>query len=327
MAGYTDSAMRTLALEHGAGLAFTEVTNAEGLVRGSRQTLHLLETSPSERPVYAHLYGCSPAIMGDAARLVYELGRFEGIDVNAGCPVRKIVNKGSGVALMRSPALIEKIVRAVCSASPLPVTLKTRLGLRPDAMLAEDVLLAAQAGGAAAVTVHARFASDQHKGPPALDVLARLKSVLSIPVIGNGGVESADGVLAMMRETNVDGVMIGRGAVGNPWVFSSIRARLCGGTPVVRTPETLREVIATHLKRLTDLKCKERKVRRRCRLPDEEAAVLAFRPHLVQYLKGFRRWVDVRRDLTRIRTPADVFTAVDLVLARNAGDAAARELC
>jgi nifR3 family TIM-barrel protein len=269
---------------------------------------------PDEPPVAAHLYGAAPEVMAEAARLVEPLGRFAAIDINAGCPVRKIVAKGAGAALMGDPERLRAIVAAVRQAVSLPVTVKTRIGLRPDRNNALDVARAAQDGGAAALAVHARFASQHHRGDARWDVLAAVKQALDIPVIGNGGIDTAEDAPAMFRQTGVDGVMVGRAAIGNPWIFRQIDEALAGRPPSMPSPRERRAAIVEQLDRLVALKTLERRYRRRGSMDPDQAAALHFRGHLYKYLAGLPGWAAVRRRLNELASVRAVLEASDEVL-------------
>jgi len=314
MAGLTDVAFRTMCRNFGSGMTLTEVVTAAGLVHGSRRTLHMLETGVGEHPIAGHIYGSDPSVMAAAAATIEALGRFDFVDINCGCPVRRIVARGAGVALMRDPAKLGAIVRSVVSAVGLPVTLKTRLGICPDLMNISEVAQAAEEGGASAIIVHARFASNQHRGQADWEALARIKAERGIPVIGNGSVDRPEDAFRLLAETSVDGVMIGRAAIGNPWIFRQITdlARTGG----FREPGNgeRRRVILEHLARLTALKDKEMLFRRRTDRTAEQAAVLVFRPHLVRYLNGYRRWCEVRRRMNDMLNLTDVLDALDTVM-------------
>jgi len=319
MAGYTDVAMRGLSREYRCGLTYTEVANAAGLVHGSAPTLDLLATAPDEHPAGAHIYGADPGIMAEAAVRIQALGRFDFIDINCGCPVRKIVAKGAGAALMKDPARIARIVEAVRSAVDLTVTVKTRSGLTPERINISETAHAVEEAGAAAIAIHARPASQQHRGKADWEVLARVKQERRIPVIGNGGIETAKDAVRMFRETGVDAVMIARAAVGNPWIFAAVRRLLSGAAWPGHTLEEHASVVRRHLEALIRLKEQEYRGRRRkgARLTVEQAAARHFRGHLHRYLSGFRGWSDVRRGMNDIRTPDDVMDAVDRVLSRQ----------
>lgn len=314
MAGYTDVAFRAICRRFGCALTYTEVVNASGLVHHNNRTLGMLDVDPAERPVVAHIYGADPSVMAAAAVQIDRLGVFCAIDINCGCPVRKIVSKGAGAALMKDPARIGKIVSAVHEAVALPVTVKTRIGLTPDRIHIEDTVRAVQDAGGAAIAIHARPASQVHSGPADWRALARAKSVATIPVIGNGGVTQPEHVLAMLRETGVDGVMVGRAAVGNPWFFEETVALLGGGVTVKHSHDEHRRVVLEHLGRVMDMKRIAAKRRRKKGLPAEQTAVLHFRGHLHRYLSGFPRWPDVRRGLNTMHLEEQVMAAIDTVL-------------
>ena len=231
MAGFTNAAMRRVCHRFGAALTYTEMVNAVGLLRASDKTWHLLETLPNEGPVVAHLYGSDPSALAEATARVAALGRFVAIDLNAGCPMRKITTNGSGAALMKQPDLIGRIVAAMHAATPLPITVKTRLGLQPDKVIVLDILQAVEGAGGAALTVHGRFASQEHRGEVHLGLLAEVKRASRIPVIGNGGLRTAADAAQMFRKTGVDAVMIAQGAIGNPWIFQEISESIAALTP------------------------------------------------------------------------------------------------
>lgn len=235
MAGFTDAAMRRICHQCGAGLTYTEMVNAAGILRDSGKTWQLLETLPGEGQVVAHLYGSEPQILADAAARVAATGRFVAIDLNAGCPMRKITTNGSGAALMKDPDRIGRIVAAMVSATSLPITIKTRIGRHPDRVLGLDILRAVESAGGAAITFHGRFASQEHSGDVRLDLLAELKRASRIPVIGNGGIRTVADARQMFRETGVDAVMIARGALGNPWIFRDIADALTA-SPAIPPP-------------------------------------------------------------------------------------------
>jgi tRNA-dihydrouridine synthase B len=314
MAGYTDLAMRLLSREHGAGMVMTEVVNAQGINHGSKRTLHMLESCDAERPVGGHIYGREPEDMARAAATIEGLGRFDFIDINCGCPVRKIVAKGCGAALMAEPDRVGRIVAAVSEAVSLPVTVKTRIGLTPDRLNVDDVAQAVEENGGGAIAIHGRFACNRHKGPADWETIARIKSARAIPVVGNGGVDTPADVERMFRETGVDGGMVGRVAVGNPWFFDHVK-RLAAGQPVKGcSPAERRSAIVRHLELMKGLKEKERQYRRSSCLEADPATALHFRGHLHQYLAGLQGWATVRRRLQEIHSLADVMAGVDYVL-------------
>lgn len=306
MAGYTDAVMRAMAWRHGCGMAFTEVTSAEGVVRGSKPTFHILETIPSERPIAAHIYGSNPDTLARAALIMERTGRFHAIDLNCGCPVSKIVAKGAGAALMKHPEKIALIVRTIKQSVSLPVTVKTRLGIAPGHMNISEVAQAVEEGGGSAIMIHARFATASHTGPADWAALARVKSERSIPVIGNGGVATAGDVIRMVSETGVDGVMIGKAAIGNPWLFHEAWLALHGKPSRPHSFEEHLAVVMEHLRMLIIHKEKTGKTKRRPRYSAEQEAVLHFRAHLVGYFRGFKGCNEMKRKLQTLRAVEDV---------------------
>ncbi len=314
MAGYTRLPFRTICKRFGCGLVFTEIVVAEGIVRRSPQTMRFLESLPEERPVAAHIYGSNPDSLAGAARVIESLGRFDLIDVNCGCPVPKVVRKGEGVALMREPDKIRDIVQAMTQTVSLPVTVKTRLGISRDLFNVSEVAHAIEEGGASAISLHARFASDKHNGPADWETLKRIKEERSIPVIGNGGITRAHHAADMLRQTGVDGVMVGRAAIGNPWIFEEIRALWNGRSYQPPSREERVAVIAEHLDMLYDLTMVENKTRKRRRKATERDVCRRFRGHMVAYLSGMRGLRNLRQRLSKMDSREIVMAAVDEVL-------------
>jgi nifR3 family TIM-barrel protein len=219
LAGYTDLPFRLLCKENGAGLCCSEMISCHGLLYAQKNTYTLLATVPEERPFAVQLFGSDPELMGKAAAIVSTLP-VDLIDINMGCPVRKVIKKGCGVALMKDPERAEAIIRAVCARTHLPVTVKFRSGWTSETINAPQFARMAESAGAAALTIHGRTWVQGFGGKADRQVIAAVKAAVSIPVIGNGDVLSYDDGLALMAETNCDGVMVGRGALGNPWMFS-----------------------------------------------------------------------------------------------------------
>jgi len=219
LAGYTDLPFRLLCRENGAALCVSEMISCHGLVHNQKNTYDLLRTVAEERPFAVQLFGSDPELMGRAAAIV-SLMPVDLIDINMGCPVRKVVKKGCGVALMKDPQRAEAIIRAVCARTPLPVTVKFRSGWTGESINAPEFAAMAETSGAAAVTIHARTWAQGFGGRADRAVIKAVKAAVSIPVIGNGDIASYSEGLAMMAETGCDGVMAGRGALGNPWLFA-----------------------------------------------------------------------------------------------------------
>ncbi|MFU8781282.1 MAG: tRNA dihydrouridine synthase [Kiritimatiellia bacterium] len=317
MAGYTDQAMRKVWRHFGRGLFYTEVAVAQGLIRDSAPSWHLLSCDPEEHPVAGHMYGREPAAMAEAAQRIEASGRFAVIDINCGCPVRKIVAKGAGAALIREPAQIARIVKAVQSAVSLPVYIKTRIGYETGVETIREIARRAEDAGASALAIHGRYAADHHKGPADWEMIARVKQQVQIPVIGNGGIKTAQQAVAAMQTYGVDAVMIARGAVGNPWILADAETLWAGGTPPIRAYPELRRVVHWHLRELVAYKAKENLWRRRGGIDPDRAAALQFRCHLIQYLAGLEHWADVRRNFSRITCCQQIHEMVDTVIARQ----------
>ncbi len=218
LAGYTDLPFRLLCREMGAGLVVSEMISSHGLVYGQQKTLAMMQTVSEEHPFALQIFGNDAEIMGRAAAIV-STHPVAMIDINMGCPVRKVVKKGSGAALMKDFARAEAIIRAVLANTDLPVTVKFRSGWTESAITAPEFAAMAENTGVAAVTIHARTWSQMFGGQADRNVIARVKEIVTIPVIGNGDILSYGDGLSMIKETGCDGVMIGRGALGNPWVF------------------------------------------------------------------------------------------------------------
>jgi len=228
------------------------------------------------------------------------LGRFSLIDINCGCPVRKITRRGAGVTLMKNPAKIGEIVETVSRAVSLPVSVKTRIGLSSNLQNISEVGRAVEEGGAEALFLHGRFANDRHRGPADWETIARIKEELSIPVIGNGGVGGAEEALSKLKDYHVDGVMIGRSAIGNPWIFAEC---LCRWTGRPFTPPSARErfeVITEHLKQLYQFMLAEARIRQRPSGRAEAAACRQFYGHLVHYLYGREGLGKLRKEIAHI---------------------------
>ncbi len=227
MAGITNAAFRVLCAEGGAGLVVTEMVSAESLKYGNKRSFQMLELLPGEHPAAVQLFSADPACMALAA-VEAERAGADIIDINAGCPVRKIMRSGAGSALMKKPQLLADIVSRVVKSVKVPVTVKFRVGLEPGENLAPLLVRVCQEAGASAVTLHGRPASQFHSGPVDYDAMAAAAAAAKVPVFGNGGVENADQARAVLA-TGCAGVGVGRAAVFNPAVFSEIASGLTGG--------------------------------------------------------------------------------------------------
>ncbi len=220
MAGVTNPAFRSLCIEGGAGLVVSEMVSAESIRYGNKKSVKLLAISPSEHPIAIQLFGADPESMARAAALVQELGA-DIVDINAGCPVKKVLRSGSGAALMKDPARLEAIIKKAVGAVTIPVTVKIRCGLTAGDVISPRLARLIEGAGASAITLHGRAAADHHSGPINHEALAATAAAVRIPVFGNGGVRTAEDA-AKILETGCAGVAIGRAAVENPYIFLAI---------------------------------------------------------------------------------------------------------
>jgi nifR3 family TIM-barrel protein len=307
MAGITNIAFRRLCREHGAGLYVCEMVTTRALVERNPKTMRMLAFSPDERPRSLQLYGIDPAIVGQAVRMVVEENLADHIDLNFGCPVPKVTRKGGGSALPWRWRLFERIVRAaVAAAEPagVPVTIKMRKGIDDDHLTYLRAGRIAQDAGVAAVALHGRTAAQRYSGLADWDAIAALKQALEVPVLGNGDIWEADDALRMVEHTGADGVVVGRGCLGRPWLFADLAAAFDGRQE--RVLPSLGEVAAT-MRRHAELLVKsmgdgESVVS----TADEQHGCADFRKHVAWYLKGFPVGSELRRRLAMINSLAEL---------------------
>lgn len=288
MAGVTSHPFRLLAREYGCGLVYSEMISARGLLYGgNRRNFFSLYYTERERPIAFQLFGAEPALLAAAAQKLEAHGA-DIIDLNLGCPVRKIVRNGEGGALMRNPHLCASIFRAVVEAVRCPVTVKMRKSWdesSPDG--AVEIAVLAEAAGVKAVAVHGRTVTQGYSGRADWEIVRQVKKAVKIPVFGNGDVDSPERAEAMLERCGCDGVMIGRAALGSPWIFTRIRARLAGGQAMEPpTPAERVAVAVRHLEMLVHFR-------------GERVAVREMRRHAGWYIKGLPGAAEARRRLVR----------------------------
>jgi nifR3 family TIM-barrel protein len=296
MAGVTNYPFRALCREQGAGLYVSEMITARPLVEGNDKTLHLAGFGPDEGTRSLQLYGVDPHYVGEAARFLVGEGRVDHLDLNFGCPVRKVTRKGGGAAIPLKPRLLAGIVRAaVRGAGHVPVTIKFRLGTDDAHLTFLNAGRIGQEEGCAAVALHARTAAQLYDGEARWEAIGELKqAVTRIPVLGNGDIWEAHDALRMMRMTGCDGVVVGRGCLGRPWLFRDLAAVFDGRSP--DNPPKLGEVAAIMVRHAQKL----------CEHDGEVKAMRAFRRHASWYTKGFRGSAAVRHRMMTVTTLAEL---------------------
>ncbi len=289
MAGVADRAFRRMCMDYGAAFVVGEMVSGKGLTFGDRKSAELLELDEDIRPAAVQLFGDDPAILAKAA--VMTLGyKPDWIDINMGCPAPKIVGNHCGSALMRDPDLCRRLVQAVKDAVNVPVTVKLRKGYSKDEVNAVEVARACEAGGVDAITVHGRTRDQMYAPPVDWDIIRQVKDAVKVPVIGNGDVVDAKSAAAMLEQTGCDMVMVGRGALGAPWVFAQIEAYLAHDR-ILPTP--------TIAKRMTDLM---RQVTLAAEYKGERVALLEARKHAAWYMSGLRGAAAMRREAGQIKS-------------------------
>ena len=298
MAGVTDLPFRLLIKEQGCGLVCSEMVSAQALVYGNRRTFELLTTDPRERPVSIQLFGSDPETMARAAQILAEYP-LDIIDLNMGCPAPKVVKNGEGAALLTDPARAARLVQAVTAAVSCPVTVKMRTGWAPGEEIAPQLAVLCAEAKAAALTVHARYREQFYSGHADWSVIKRVKAAVSIPVIGNGDLFSPADALRMQEGTGCDGVMLGRGVLGNPWLVRETVAALAGQP--LPPPPTIEE-------RFTLIR---RHFNAQLRFRGEMQSVKEMRKHLIWYLKGFPGAARARQRLNTAPTQQAVLEILE----------------
>ena len=283
MAGITDLPFRELCKEQGAGLLYTEMVSAKAISYRNRNTIPLMEISPGENPVALQIFGSEPELMAEVAKSI-EDQPFDILDINMGCPVPKVVNNGEGSALLKNPELIRKIVSAVSRAVKKPVTVKMRIGFEGADVDPVEIAKIMEDAGAAAIAVHGRTRQQYYSGKADWDTIRKIKEAVSVPVIGNGDVDSPKKAEAMLKETGCDGVMIGRAVRGNPWIFREMNYYFETGELLPRpSVEELKEMILRHARHQIEKK-------------GEYTGIREMRKHVAWYTAGMRHSAGIRRE-------------------------------
>ena len=303
MAGFTDAACRHLMADHGAAYTVSEMASAKAITYGDQKSVALLR-DPDPHGIYAvQLFGNEPDTLAEAIRIIRGKGlTFDLIDINMGCPAPKITGGGAGSKLMLDPQLCGRMVRAaVDAAGETPVTVKMRAGWDADHITAVEVAKQCQENGAALVTVHGRTREQMYIPPIDPGVIKAVKQAVSIPVVGNGDINSAADALAMLRETGCDAVMVGRGALGNPWLFDEIKAALAGES--APAPPTLQKRMATLRAQIYDM----------CERKGEWTAMPQARSQAIHYMRGLRGAAALRRACSTLSHFEDVDRLIEAV--------------
>lgn len=285
MAGIADRAFRELCINYGAGYTVTEMVSSKGLTMGDKKSKEILTLGEIENPAGAQIFGDDPEIMAQAAKKCLEF-HPDIIDINMGCPAPKIAMNGGGASLMKNPKLAGEIVKAVSDAVDIPVTVKIRKGWDDESITAVELAQIAEKNGASAITVHGRTRMQMYSGKVDYDIIAKVKKAVDIPVIANGDITDEQSAAIMLEKTNADAIMIGRGALGNPWIFRRINAYLseCRVLPDVSINEKM-AVMLKHIQKIIEYK-------------GEYTAMREARHHAAYYTKGIRGGAALRKEIS-----------------------------
>ena len=294
MADYTDSPFSLICRKMGADVIYREMVSAEAVVRGNEKTLKMAEFEERERPVILQIFGRKPEIMARAARILEEKYVPDGIDINMGCPAKKIISDFNGASLMKEPELAVKIVEAVKSAVAVPVSVKTRTGWADEKEILKFAPMMEKAG-ADAIAIHGRTKSMGYSGKANWEIIARAKEKLSIPVLANGDIHDFESFKKAVETTGADGFLIGRGALGNPWIFWNLKNKKDARPHLTEIKKIILEHAKLHLARYG------------------ERGLVTFRKHLVYYFKGAPGAKKIREELVRIKSLKDLTEALKII--------------
>ena len=300
MAGITDWPFRLLCFEQGCDAAYTEMVSAMGYIYAPRNhpaTVSLLERRPGEPKLILQIFGKEADLMARAAEELSSLGRYDGIDINMGCPAHKVAASGEGSGMMRDPENAEKIIRAVVRASHLPVSVKMRLGWDEEHKNVVELAKMCEDAGVSELAVHGRTRMQQYSGAADWDMISKVKQAVGIPVYGNGDIFTADDGLRKLRDSGVDGLLIGRGSLGNPWLFKQIKALMRGQPPEVPTIQDRIDTALRHYDMLLSWK-------------PERVAVNEMRKHIGWYIHGLRGAAQMRNRINAILDPDEARDAL-----------------
>ena len=302
MAGVADRAFRELCVSYGAAYVISEMVSSKGLTMQDKKSKELLYLSDAERPAGAQIFGDDPEIMAKAAVKAMEFSP-DFIDINMGCPAPKIAGNGGGSALLKKPELIGRIVEKVVEVSPVPVTAKIRIGWDENSINAVEIAKRIEAAGADAITVHGRTKAQMYAPPVSLEEIAKVKNAVSIPVIGNGDIVDSKSAKRMLDETGCDFLMVGRGALGNPWIFQCINAYLNNEADFIEpTLEEKTDVMLRHISTL-------------CEYKGTRVGMREARKHAAWYIKGIRGAASFRQEIGQLSTMDELRSLADRVIA------------
>jgi nifR3 family TIM-barrel protein len=303
MAGLTDTLFRRVIRGlGGCGLLMTEFTSSEGITRNAKKTLRYLYFQPDEHPITAQLFGASPSVMAEAAKMVEDHG-FDAVDINLGCPAKKVVKCG-GSGLLRDLELLGEILRAVRAAVGIPLTIKLRAGWDENSIVAVEVAKMAEAIGVEAVAVHPRTRLQGYSGQADWRIIAAVKQVVTIPVIGNGDIQKPEDAVRIVEETKCDAVMIGRAAATNPWIFSQMAECRVSGVYQQPTDEDRHRLLSRYYREI--------------KLADQPDAVGKMKQFACWFTNGIGNGSELRRTVHEARTPVEVLDAVERFFERQA---------